>query len=392
MSPQRLLDTRPAPDGSNQSLPAGDRIGLTVTGGSTGVPAAATAVVLNVTSVNNQGAGYLQVFPAGALVGTSAVNYYYSGELTQNLVTVQTPADGTGQIFILSSAAADVIVDEQGYFTAPSGTAGQYVPLTPARITDTRAGSGQANAGNTQDSGDVLHLQVTGQGGVPASGVAAAVLNVTVANDQLAGFVQAYPDGTPRPIAPPTSNVNYNGDQTVFGGPQLVSDRVVVPVGSNGQVSLYTSTGPIDLIVDVNGYFTDASGTPPPPPAAGHTFTPVVPARIADTRTTSPIAAGGTLTMQVAGTGGISVGASAAVLNVTVDKTSEAATGPGSGFITVYPGSTGSPPLASDINFGPNSIIPAEVYATLNSGGQISIYNGSPSPVDVVIDAYGYFN
>lgn len=386
MVPQRLLDTRPRPDGSNQSLPAGFRIGLTVTGGATGVPVGAAAVVLNVTSVNNQGAGYLQVFPAGTSTGASAVNYYYSSELTQNLVTVQTPADGTGAVFILSSAADDVVVDEEGYYTTPSGTAGLYVPLNPARITDTRAGSGLPNAGQTQMGGSVLNVQVTGQGGVPASGVSAAVLNVTVTNDQHAGYVQAYPTGTPRPVAPPTSNVNYNGVQAVFGGAQLVSTRVIVPLGTGGQVSLFTSSGPTDLVVDVNGFFTDASTGAPP----GHTFTALTPTRIADTRNGVAIAAFGTVSMQVGGMGGVSAAASAAVLNVTIDKTT-AVTGPGSGFITVFP-TAGQMPLASDINFGPSSIVPAAVYATLSPTGQVQIYNGSASPINVVVDVYGYFN
>jgi hypothetical protein len=54
-------------------------------------------------------------------------------------------------------------------------------------------------------------LQVTGRGGVPAD-AAAVVLNVTVNEPEQAGFVTAYPCGTPRPNA---SNLNYVPGQTI---------------------------------------------------------------------------------------------------------------------------------------------------------------------------------
>src|ERR1019366_1722106 len=60
-SPNRILDTRI----SHQTLGAGGSLNLTVAGGSTGVPASAIGVVLNVTVTNTSASSLLTVWPAG---------------------------------------------------------------------------------------------------------------------------------------------------------------------------------------------------------------------------------------------------------------------------------------------------------------------------------------
>ena len=80
--------------------------------------------------------------------------------------------------------------------------------------------------------------------GVPASGVSAVVLNVTVTQPTAAGHITVYPDGTSRPLA---ANLNFVAGQTV---PNLV----VAPVGADGKVDLYNgSAGTVQLIADVSG-------------------------------------------------------------------------------------------------------------------------------------------
>src|SRR5207249_4157896 len=64
---------------------------------------------------------------------------------------------------------------------------GRYVPLQPARILDTRSGGVPLNA-----AGPPLQLQVTNKGGVPANGVSAVVLNITVTNTASGSFLTAY--------------------------------------------------------------------------------------------------------------------------------------------------------------------------------------------------------
>jgi hypothetical protein len=38
-----------------------------------------------------------------------------------------------------------------------------------------------------------------------------------------------------------------------------VPNRVQVPVSTGGQVSIFNPAGSVDVVVDVGGYFTDAS-------------------------------------------------------------------------------------------------------------------------------------
>ncbi len=84
----------------------------------------------------------------------------------------------------------------------PSAFAG----LSPSRIMDTRSGLG-VRQGFVGPRGTVS-LDVTGVGGVPASGVEAVALNVTVARTSARSYLTVYPDGVAQPTA---SNMNWNG-------------------------------------------------------------------------------------------------------------------------------------------------------------------------------------
>ena len=74
---------------------------------------------------------------------------------------------------------------------------------------------------------------MTGVGGVPASGVSAVVLNVTVTAPTAGELPDRVPNGTPRPLA---SNLNFVAGQTV---PNLV----VAKVGADGKVAVYNDAG-----------------------------------------------------------------------------------------------------------------------------------------------------
>jgi photosystem II stability/assembly factor-like uncharacterized protein len=249
-------------------------------------------------------------------------------------------------------------------------------------------------AGKTLSGGGTLTVQVTGtnpngttSGGVPASGVTAVILNVTVTNPTALGYLTAWPTGSSRPLA---SNLNWTVGQTV-------PNRVEVPVGTGGTISLYNSAGTADVIVDVGGYYSSSASASAP----GSYFSGFTPARICDTRGGNPSALSGsadqclgkalgaatTLHVQVSGVGGVpgeftSTPAVAVILNVTVTNP----TAPG--YLTVWP--TGSArPVASDLNWVTGQTIANLVPVTIGTGGQVSIYNSAGS-TDVVIDVVGY--
>jgi alpha-tubulin suppressor-like RCC1 family protein len=127
---------------------------------------------------------------------------------------------------------------------ASTVTTGGFTSLAPSRLLDTRIGVGAIKAAAV--AGGTVHLQVAGRGGVPASGVSAVVLNVTVTAPATAGFLTVYGDGTALPGA---SNLNFVKSQSV---PNLV----IAPVGANGKVALFNgSGGTVQLVADVSGYY-----------------------------------------------------------------------------------------------------------------------------------------
>jgi len=374
LAPSRLLDTRI----SGQSLGPGDSLNLTVTGGS--VPADAAAVALNVTVTGTSSASDLTVYPAGeAEPSTSNLNWV-AGETVPNLVIV--PVGTDGQVtFANALGQTNVLADLEGYFApealgSTGSTAGSYVPLPPARITDTRSGSGYPNAGSTLQPGGILNVQVDTAGGVPASGVSAVLLNVTVTNTSSASDLTVYPTND---TEPGTSNLNWVAGDTV-------ANRVVVPVGAGGKITVANDAGTTDVIVDVNGYFTDGSSTP----SNASLYTPITPTRLVDTRAGSgypgagsTLGAGGIYPAQISGNGGISSSATSAVLNVTATNTSSPSN------FTVYPG--GTTPGTSDLNWVTGQTVPNLTVATLSETGAIDVYNAAGS-ADLIIDAFGYFS
>jgi len=222
-------------------------------------------------------------------------------------------------------------------------------------------------------SGQKLDLTVTGRGGVPASGVAGVIMNVTVTGPSANGFVTAWPSGQSQPLA---SNLNFTPAQTV---PNLV----VTGVGTNGEVSLFNSAGNTQLIADVTGWF-----------ASGAQLTSLTPARLLDTRAGAgtvdgrfsgggAIGAQAVLDLDVSGRGGVpATGAAAVVLNVTAVSPSA------TGFITAWP-SGFSQPNASNLNFMPGQTRPNLVISALGSNGKVSLFN-SAGTTDIVVDVLGW--
>ena len=139
LTPARTLDTRPGEqtiDGQFAGIgrqPAGTVLQLTVAGRA-GVPADATAVMLNLTAVLPSGAGYLTVFPCGEAQPVASNVNYGPGAVVPNAVLAKVGAGG--KVCIYTLADTDLLVDVNGY--VPAGAT--PTSLTPARLLETRAG------------------------------------------------------------------------------------------------------------------------------------------------------------------------------------------------------------------------------------------------------------
>jgi serine protease len=265
---------------------------------------------------------------------------------------------------------------------ADSAVAGTFFSLAPSRVLDTRSGNGVSQGKLGPDS--TLHLQITGRGGVPSSGVSAVVLNVTVAGPTTSSFLSVYPTGISRPNA---SNLNIT--------PGWVgANSVTVPVGTGGKVDVWNQAGSTDVIADVTGFYAaDASVT-----GVGGQFFPGTPWRAADTRDDLPIAPGGTLDVSFDYNDdydptNYNSHVRAMVLNITaVDPT-------GSGFLTAWSG-IGEVPNASTLNFTQGKIVPnMAVIPTrpcddywCGNAPAVRVQNTGSGNVHIVVDVLGFYD
>ncbi len=237
-----------------------------------------------------------------------------------------------------------------------------YVVTSPKRILDTRHGTGAPQ--RPVGPGGVVRLKVLGAGGIPTSGVTAVTMNVTDADATASSYVTVYPDGTSRPTA---SNLNFTAGRV---NPNLVTVRV----GSDGYVDLYNAHGDVDLIADVEGYFTSV------PRTGAHLsglYPLTTPERDLDTRngTGAPkgkVAPGSTTTVT------LRPGSSSAVAGV-LDIT--ATGGTTSGVVTVY---CGSRPSTSNLNYRAGQTV-SNLVVTPVCSGKIEIYN-SGGHVNLIAD------
>lgn len=384
--PARILDTRVGIGGISSPIGPAASVDVQVSGQG-GVPASGVAaVVMNVTVTEPTGNGFLTLSPTGTPRPNASNLNFTAGETIPNLVVVKLGTSGRVNLFN-SAGSTHVIFDVAGWYSdTTAGSDGRYQPLVPARILDTRVGPG---AGLTLGPGASLDLQVTGAGGVPASGAEAVVLNVAATNTTAPSYLTIFPTGQVRPNA---SNLNWNAGDTV-------SNRVMVRLGTAGKVTIYNNAGSTDVVVDVGGWVTDATQTA----NFGGNYTALAPARILDTRVgiggfTQPVSAGTAIDVQVVGQGLVPpAGVSAVVLNVTVTSPS------GPGFLTIFP-SDATQPLASDLNFGPNETRPNLVVVRLSpqyrfgsattpyaiTGGKVKVYSSQTS--HVIIDVAGWYS
>jgi hypothetical protein len=111
-TPGRFLDTRNGTGGWLGQVGTMQRIELKV-GGAHGVPAGATAAVVNLTVTNPAAAGYLVAYPCGGAMPVASNVNFAARTTAANLAVVRLPADG--KVCLTASTRADVIVDLAGW-------------------------------------------------------------------------------------------------------------------------------------------------------------------------------------------------------------------------------------------------------------------------------------
>jgi hypothetical protein len=168
------------------------------------------------------------------------------------------------------------------------------------------------------------------------------------------GFVTVWGDG----LRPETSNLN------AAEAGQTIANLVVVPVGADGKVHLFSDAG-THLLVDLTGVFMTG-------------VTVGIPARVLDTRSGSKPGPGSTTVVPL----GLPAGATAAILNVTATRSTAA------GFVTVWP--SGTQPSSSNLNIEyADQTVPNLVIVPVGADGSIRIFTDAGT--DLLVDVLGRF-
>lgn len=300
--PCRVLDTR-AP--SEPLTPMAERVVAMV--GRCGIGSDATAVALTLTMVGPEADGWVAAWPANrAWPGTSSIN----AAAGTTAATTTVVGLGDGAVSVLGDQPTHLLLDVSGYFVPSAASReGRFVPVTPERVLDTRAGGRPEPGGSVRVS-------------LPASaaGAIAAAVNITTDASSGTGYFTAYPAGGPLPVASVLNTDGAGETRAAFA---------IVPVNA-GAFEVSTTAGD-HVIVDLAGYFTG-------PGAALSTdglFVPLpAPRRLLDTRL------GGAGRVLGADRGieisSVSAGA-ASVGTLTATRTVDA------GYFATYPAGTGRP-------------------------------------------------
>lgn len=319
--------------------------------------------------------------------GCSGTTVPAAGTCTVTVLAHPLETGGHAAWLGLPSASGDRVVGltVNGVDT-PEGT---YTALTPRRVLDTRKATGVTTTSPIGD-GKYKDVQVTGKAGVPSSGVAAVVLNVTAISPTSRGYLTVYPAGQSRPTA---SSVN-------FGKGWVGANLVTVPIAAGGKVRFYNADGSTHVAADVVGYYHSASSPTAPTSSALADYVSLDPERVVDTRTDDwgrePLDGQSWLWQAFDFGDDYNSRIKAFAVNITVVKPTK------QGHVTAFDGNAGNIPSTSTLNFTagrtvPNmAIIKTSLCGSDCSGGgegfpRIGVYNASLGSAHIVVDLVGVY-
>lgn len=348
IAPTRLFDTR----ASGGALVAGEvrRFDVPAT---VGLPADTQALLLNVTVVGVDPAGWVEAGACSAERGAISTVNWRGADAAANTAIV---AVEQRSFCVTASAAAHVVLDLQGY-VSPAARTG-LVPVTPARLLDTR----QEAAGMA--AGQLRRIQLPADA---IAGARGAEVTVTAIGSSRPGFVSVQSCAQP---AGQSSTVN-----TRVG--VAVANSTAVPVDDGGGFCVF-SHDPAHVIVDLTAVFV----------AGGDRYQPVRPVRLVDTRQAAvpdqhrglggrPLDGGATLRFPAAGWRGVPSNSALAVNVTSVEPSAP-------GFVAAWDCASARPETSVQ---NPR---PAEAVASrtlVSAGGEVCVYTATAS--HVIVDLVG---
>lgn len=362
----RLVNTDSGLGGSSAPFSSGETrtYQLEGVGGlpTSGIDSVVLTVSVVKTTTTTQGS--LVVYEAGtARPAVTNMRITQTNAPDSNTALVRLSSDGKFSVYV-SHGATDVIIDVQGYTRAGGSALGGLQAITATRIVDSRSGIGTATA--PLPAGGYRDIQVGGVAGVPtnAESVFVNVISLGATRD---GYLKLFPPSLDGSAAAPAAR--YAAGSTSATG-------LIAQLDSAGRVRVqnYVSGSTTDVVIDIQGYFSDSAGAA--------TFSPVS-TRIYDSRP-GRIPAGGVVDVLVAGTGIVPAeGVDAVLVNATVLTPSS------TGFLRMWP-SGAAEPGTSVANFNAGQSTSNVALVVNGSDGRVVLRNHSSDEIDVVLDVQGW--
>jgi len=335
--------------------------------GGCGIPSTAIAYSLNVTVAPHEPLGYLTIWPTGQPQPLVSTLNAPDGRTKANAAIV--PAGNSlGAVSVYVTDTTDVILDIDGYFTAPGSQTLQFYPLPPCRLVDTRNPDGPLG-GPRLPAQQERDFPLLASSCIPAGvNPAAYSLNFTAVpnpSHQHLGYLTVWPTGQ---VQPTVSTLN-NPTGTV------VANAAIVPAGQNGKVAVwaYDTT---DLLIDVNGYFA-------PPGQGGYSFYVATPCRAYDSRNNNGQPFSGERIVNIVnGPCAPPSNATGYVFNATVVPNHRL------GYLTLWPDGEEQPPVSTLNAY--DGFVTSNMAIVPNVNGSIDAYAGDGS-TQLILDISGYF-
>ena len=321
--------------------------------------------------------GNLLTTVCSPLSTTQCVNYAYgsSGGADQRLTSITLPRGNTS-LSLTYNTDGTIATRTDGtnhtwtYSDSRPNEAGLFHPMNGSRI---------YNASVT--GGTTVAIPAAGVGGIPATGVAALLVNITVASPAVSGWGIGWSTDTgTTPPSPVLSNY-FNA------GIVSASNSTTIAVGADGKFN-YNITSTQTVTFDVYGWYGKANDG-----GGGAVFNAVSPTRLLDTSSNNtPLGNNETRAINVTNQAGVpATGVKAVALSITATYSAPFRFPPASSdtWLVAYPSNASRPPTS---NINAHTGVPVDNLVVTQPGpdGKINLYNAY-GPTNVTVDVVGWY-
>jgi hypothetical protein len=290
----------------------------------------------------------------------------------------------------------------------PLGAGGEYHPLTPVRILDTRFAERDVEPFGrkplqAKEGSSTFDVVVSGSAGLPEfvdgdgdgtdDNVLAVAVNITVVAPTHEGYLRAFGKGAPEGT---TSLINFKPGETV-------PNAAILRPGAGGNLTIRlvapANTGDADVLVDLFGWFSSSGYTSATP---GARVVPVGPGRVFDSREApfgaAPLAGGTSTPIPIRGAASYDpvldpivpddADVSGVLVNLTAVNNVPASTGTHISIVPTAP-ATGQSPSTSNLNLAKGQVRSVMAIVPVGDDGSIYLYNHAGA-TDLIVDIVGY--